>query len=96
MNKVKLHKRKKYQQEHQAELASFDTAAQFLKTLKESGEAITPKAWRVEATKLAAQKDVDYTKMRAMREEIKAVENLRKAAERLAREGQNRQKEHDR
>ena len=77
-------------------MASFDEAAAFLKSLKESGEAITPKAWQAEAAKLSAQKDADYQKMRAMREEIKGVENLRKAADRLAREGQNQQKENER
>ncbi len=85
-------KREKYQQEHMAELAAFDTAADFLKGLKESGEKITPKAWRAEAAKLTAQKDFDYQKMRDMRDEIKAVENLRKAADRLAHEGQHQQK----
>ena len=96
MDKLKPGKREKYQQEHRAELADFDTAADFLKRLKESGEAITPKAWRAEAAKLTAQKDFDYQKMRDMRDEIKAVENLRKAADRLAREGQHQQKENER
>ena len=96
LDKVKPGKREKYQQEHKAELAAFDTAADFLKRLKESGEKITPKAWRAEAAKLAAQKDFDYQKMRDMRDEIKAVENLRKAADRLAREGQHQQRENER
>lgn len=96
LDKVKPRKREQYQQEHSAELASFDAAASFLKSLKESGEKITPKAWRAEAAKLTMQKDADYQKMRAMRDEIKAVENLRKAAERLAREGQHQQKENER
>jgi len=96
LNKVKPGKREKYQQEHMAELAAFDTAADFLKRLKESGEAITPKAWRAEAAKLIVQKDFDYQKMRDMRDEIKAVEALRKTADRLAREGQNQQKENER
>ena len=94
--KVKPGKREKYQQEHESELATFDAAADFLKGLKESGEAITPKAWRAEATKLTAQKDFDYQKMRDMREDIKAVENLRKTADRLAREGQHQQRETER
>ena len=42
------------------------------------------------------QKDADYQKMRDMREEIKAVENPRKAADRLAYEGQRQQKETER
>ena len=96
LDKVKPSKREKYQQEHRSELASFDAAADFLKRLKESGEAITPKAWRAEAAKLTAQKDFDYQKMRDMREDIKAVENLRKTADRLAREGQHQQRETER
>ncbi|MEY8387401.1 hypothetical protein AALC17_08895 [Oscillospiraceae bacterium 38-13] len=96
LDKVKPSRREKYQQEHSAELAAFDAAADFLKGMKESGEKITPKAWRAEAAKLTMQKDVDYQKMRAMRDEIKAVENLRKAAERLSREGQHQQRETER
>ena len=96
LDKVKPRKREQYQQEHRAELADFESAEHFLKELKASGEAITPKAWRAEAAKLAAQKDFDYQKMRDMRDEIKAVENLRKAADRLAHEGQHQQKENER
>ena len=96
LDKVKPRKREQYQQEHRAELADFEAAEHFLKDLKASGEAITPKAWRTEAAKLTMQKDADYQKMRAMRDEIKAVENLRKAADRLAREGQHQQKENER
>ncbi len=93
---LKPRKREQYQQEHRAEIASFDAVTQFLKDLKASGEAITPKAWRAEVAKLTAQKDMDYQKMRALQDEIKAVENLRKAADRLAREGQHQQKEQER
>ena len=96
LDKVKPGKREKYQQEYEAELVAFDTAANFLKGLKESGEKITPKAWKAEAAKLIAQKDFDYQKMCDMRDEIKAVENLRKAAERLAHEGQHQQRETER
>ncbi len=96
LDKVRPGKREKYQQEHSAELADFDATAHFLKSLKESGEAITPKAWRAEAAKLTAQNDFDYQKMRDMRDEIKAVENLCKAADRLAREGQHQQRETER
>ena len=96
LDKVKPHKREQYQQEHRDALALFDAAAVFLKSMKESGEAITPKVWRAEAVKLAEQKDMDYQKMRAMRDEIKAVESLRKAADRLARDGQHQQKETER
>ena len=71
----------------------FDAAVRYLDKLKASGEAITPKAWRAEADRLTAEKDADYLKMRAMREDIKAVETLRKTAERMARESQTTQRE---
>lgn len=85
-----------YQQEHETELASFDAAVRFLDDLKASGEAITPKAWQTEVDRLTAQKDLDYQKMRAMRDDLKAVERLKKAAEQLARDGRHQQAEHDR
>ena len=93
LDKVKSGRREQYQQKHESELATFDAAVRFLNDLKESGEAVTPKAWGAEIEKLTGQKDLDYQKMRAMRDKIKAVENLRKAADRLAREGQTQQKE---
>ena len=96
LSKVKPSKREQYQQEHRVELANFEEAEHFLKDLKASGEGITPKAWRAEAAKLTTQKDMDYTKMRTMRDKIKAVESLRKAADQLAREGQLQQKEQER
>ena len=71
----------------------FHAAVRYLDKLKTSGEAITPKAWRAEAQTLTAEKDADYLKMRAMREDIKAVETLKKTAERLAREGQTHKRE---
>ena len=70
-------------------MALFDAAVHFLDDLKESGEAITPKAWGAEVEQLTEQKNMDYQKMRAMRDEIKAVESLRKAAERLTGEEPN-------
>ena len=96
LDKEKPRKREQYQQEHRAELADFEAAERFLKELKASGEAITPKAWRAEAAKLTMQKDADYQEMRAMRDEIKAVEALRKTADQLAHEGQHQQKENER
>ena len=89
LDKVKPSRREQYQQDHESELALFDAAVHFLDDLKESGEAITPKAWGAEVEKLTEQKSMDYQKMRAMRDEIKAVESLRKAAERLTGEEPN-------
>ena len=97
LDKIAPAKREQFEQRHSADLALFDAAVRYLDTLKASGEAITPKAWRAEAQKLTAEKDADYLTMRAMREDIKAVETLKKTADRLAREGQTqRRDEHDR
>ena len=93
LDKVAPAKREQFEQRHSADLALFDAAVRYLDTLKSSGESITPKAWRAEAAKLTAEKDADYLKMRAMREDIKAVETLKKTAERLAREGQTQRRE---
>ena len=62
--------------------------------LKDSGEGITPKAWQREIDQLAAGKQTDTLAMKSMREELKAVERLRKTAEQLSR--QERDKSHDR
>ena len=92
--KVKPEKRELFEQRHSRELILYDAAARYLKELKDSGEEITPKAWQREIDLLTAQKQVDTIDMKAMREELKAVERLRKAADQLARQGQD--KSHDR
>ena len=93
LDKVSPGKKEQFEQRHSAELALFEAAVRYLDKLKSSGEAITPKAWKSEADRLTAEKDADYLKMRAMREDIKAVETLRKTAERLARESQTQGRE---
>ena len=53
-----------------------------------------PKAWQHEIDLLSAKKQVDTIDRKAMREELKAVEQLRKAADQLA--NQEQEKSHDR
>ena len=92
--KVKPEKREQFEQRHSRELILYDAAARYLKELKDSGEAITPKAWQLEIDQLAAGKQTDTLAMKSMREDLKAVERLRKTAEQLSR--QERNKPHDR
>ena len=68
------------------ELILYDAAARYLKELKDSGEGITPKAWQREIDQLAAGKQTDTLAMQSMREELKAVERLRKTAAQLSRQ----------
>ena len=72
----------------------YDAAARYLKELKDSCEEITPKAWQREIDQLTAGKQTDTLAMKSMREDLKAVERLRKTAEQLSR--QERDKSHDR
>ena len=92
---MKPSKRELFEQRHSAELALHEAAARYLENLKAAGEPITPKKWQAEMDKLSAQKDLQYQQMKAMREEIKAVESLRKVAEKLEKEqpDQSRKKE---
>ena len=92
--KVKPEKRELFEQRHSRELILYDAADRYLKELKASGEELSPKEWRREIDLLTAQKQVDSIDMKAMREELKAVERLRKAADQLAR--QERDKPRDR
>ena len=92
--KVKPEKREQFEQRHSRELILYDAAARYLKELKDSGEGITPKAWQLEIDQLAAGKQTDTLAMKSMREDLKAVERLRKTAEQLSR--QERDKSHDR
>ena len=92
--KVKPEKRELFEQRHSRELILYDAAARYLKELKDNGEAITPKAWQREIDQLTAGKQTDTLAMKSMREDLKAVERLRKTAEQLSR--QERDKPHDR
>lgn len=78
-------KKEQFGQKHSAELALYEAAVRYLEKLKATGEEITPKKWQAEAGRLKAEKSVQYQKMKSMREDIKAVENLKKTAEQLAR-----------
>lgn len=73
-----------FRQKHSADLALFHAAARYLKNLESTGEAITPKIWQAEVDSLTAERTVQYQQMVAMREQIKAVENLKKTAEQLS------------
>ena len=97
LDKVEPGKKGQFEQKHGTELALCEAAARYLEKLKSGGEAVTPKKWRAESEKLTAQKEIHYQEMRTMREQIKAVENLRKAADQLERSQQdrNRKKENN-
>ena len=90
---MKTAKRELFEQRHSRELALYEAAARYLKELKDSGEALTPKAWGREIVQLTAEKEANTLQMKAMRDELKAAEQLRKAANQLARQGQHHKKE---
>ena len=91
--RMKPEKRELFEQRHSRELILYDAADRYLKELKASGEELSPKEWQREIGLLTAQKQVDSIDMKAMREELKAVERLRKAADQLARQEQNKSRD---
>ena len=93
LDKVKPAKRELFEQRHSRELALYEAAARYLKELKDGGEALTPKAWEREIAQLTAEKEANTLRMKAMRDELKAAEQLRKAANLLARQDQHHKKE---
>lgn len=70
---------------HSAEIILYDASVQYLAGLKERGIKLTPKRWKAEIAELTASKDAKYQQMYAMREQIKAAESIRKAAEKLGK-----------
>jgi outer membrane murein-binding lipoprotein Lpp len=84
-----------FMEKHRAELILFDAAAKYLDELKASGEMIEPQKWRDEVTRLTANRDGLYLRMKAMREDIKAVEKIRKTADTLAKAEKSKDTEHE-
>ncbi|MGX8702196.1 MobA/MobL family protein [Caproiciproducens sp.] len=93
---IKPGMRDTFTEKHRAELILFDAAAKYFDELKASGEAIDPKKWRAEVERLTTHKDEQYQHMKAMREDIRAVEKIRKTADQLAKAETHRNQEHDR
>ena len=74
----------------------YESAARYVSELKTSGVEIAPKAWKAEADKLTLRKDTLYQEMRSMRQNIQAVEKLRKAAEQISKAQGRKDKEQER
>ena len=92
LSNIKPGMRDIFTEKHLTELILFDAAAKYFDDLKASGETITPQKWRTEVERLTAHKDEQYQRMKAMREDIKAVEKIRRTADQET----HRNQEHDR
>lgn len=92
---MKLSKQERFEATHRAELALYRNAVDYLNELKKNGEVITPKKWRTEVEALSKKKDAMYQRMRTMREDIKAVERLRRAAEQITTTDQGELQAHE-
>ncbi|MDD3337203.1 MAG: hypothetical protein PHI98_17105 [Eubacteriales bacterium] len=96
LSSIKLDMRDTFTEKHRVELILFDAAAKYFDGLKASGEIIAPQKWRAEVERLTAHKDEQYQRMKAMREDIKAVEKIRKTADQLAKAESRPDREYDR
>jgi hypothetical protein len=90
LSNIKPDMRDTFTEKHRAELILFDAAAKYLNELKASGETIATQKWKAEAARLTTSKDELYQHMKTMREDIKAVEKIRKAADMLAKTEKSR------
>lgn len=90
LDRINPEKQELFKDRHSRELILYAAADRFLQERKDGGEVITPKVWKDELIKLTTEKDKKYTEMRAMREKLKSVEQLKKAAEGLAKEEQSK------
>ena len=88
-------KRALYEEQHKAELATFASAEKYLNALRDAGEKIKPEEWRRETERLNAEREANYKLMEDMREQIKAAENIRKNAERIAEWNQQEEMKRD-
>ncbi|MBP5718011.1 MAG: MobA/MobL family protein, partial [Abditibacteriota bacterium] len=88
-------KRALYEEQHKAELAAFASAEKYLTALREAGEKVKPEEWRKETERLNAEREANYKRMEDMREQIKAAENIRKDAERIAEWNQQEEMKRD-
>ena len=93
LSNIKPGMRDSFTEKHSAELILFDAAAKYFDDLKVSGKAIAPQKWRAEVERLTAHKDKQYQRMKAMREDIKAVEKIRRTADQLAKAENSKKKE---
>lgn len=76
----------KEQAAYAAELMLYEASARYLADLKEQGIKLTPKRWKTELEGATAHKARLYQRLKDMRSEIKAAEELYKAAQKLERQ----------
>ena len=88
-------KRALYEEQYKAELAAFASAEKYLTALRDAGEKIKPEEWRKETERLNAEREANYKRMEDMREQIKAAENIRRDAERIAEWNQQEEQRRD-
>lgn len=85
LSSIKQGMRDTFTEKHRAELILFDAATKYFDDLKTSGEIIAPQKWRAEVERLTVHKDGLYMRMKAMREDIKAVEKIRRTTNQLTK-----------
>ena len=78
--KVKPEKREQFEQRHSRELILYDASSPVSERTERQRRGNHPEAWQLEIDQLAAGKQTDTLAMKSMREDLKAVERLRKTA----------------
>ena len=93
-------KRDKYEEAHRAELTLWNAASRYLHANLTDTKTLPISEWKQEYADLKAQRDTDYTKLKAARAEVAELQKIRKCVDIALKaeqpeQTQNRTKRHD-
>ena len=93
-------KRDKYEEVHRAELTLWNAASRYLHANLTDTKTLPISEWKQEYADLKAQRDTDYTKLKAARAEVAELQKIRKCVDIALKaeqpeQTQNRTKRHD-
>ena len=93
-------KRDKYEEAHRAELTLWNAASRYLHANLTDTKTLPISEWKQEYADLKAQRDTDYTKLKAARAEVAELQKIRKCVDIALKaeqpeQTQSRTKRHD-
>ena len=74
-------KRDKYEEAHRAELTLWNAASRYLHANLTDTKTLPISEWKQEYADLKAQRDTDYTKLKAARAEVAELQKIRKCVD---------------
>lgn len=93
-NQLKSKDRENFYNQHTADIMLYDSAVKFLKKVIVHGKIPTTK-WKADIEILTAEKNTLYTQMYKLRDEVKAVESIKRTVDDLSRQGRTQNRNHN-